>query len=92
MSFGLIRCQLQDTANVASRWDGEAVSVPSKLLQLIICVPKVLLFFELCKFLRTFFCIFHTHRFGGVILYIIVWRFYKVLENVLPVRRALFLL
>ena len=32
--FWINRCQLQDTATVASRWDGIAVSVPSKLLHL----------------------------------------------------------
>ena len=32
--FWINRCQLQDTATVASRWDGIAVSVSSKLLHL----------------------------------------------------------
>ena len=42
--FWINRCQLQDTATVASRWDGVAVSVSSKLLHLIIFFLLFLLF------------------------------------------------
>ncbi len=48
-------CCLHKGANVTSRWDGSAVSVPSKLRQIFVTNPPILI--EKHKKMH-FFCIF----------------------------------